>query len=66
MQLFIRESNDTLIALADVILFIGKNSRIYKGLVFDNPNSSTVRYINNLESKKPLRRMFFPSKRTKM
>ncbi|MFT5646931.1 MAG: phosphate transport system substrate-binding protein [Aureispira sp.] len=44
-----RGSNDTLIALADVILFMqGKEQSNIKGLVFDNPNSSTVRYMNNL------------------
>jgi len=44
-----KSNNDTLIALKDVIEFMnGKpNSRI-KGLVFDNPNSSIVRYMNDL------------------
>jgi len=44
-----KSNNDTLIALKDVIGFIKgeRNSRI-KGIVFDNPNSSTVSYINNL------------------
>lgn len=43
-----RNDNDTLIALQDVIDFMhGKPSKI-KGLVFDNPNSSTARYINEL------------------
>lgn len=44
-----KSNNDTLIALSDVLEFMkGKpNSRI-KGLVFDNPNSSTVRYMNDL------------------
>lgn len=43
-----KSNNDTLIALKDVIDFLNgvRNSRI-KGLVFDNPNSSTVNYINN-------------------
>lgn len=40
-----KKSKDTLIALADVIDFIkGKRNGI-KGLVFDNPNSSTSRYL---------------------
>lgn len=44
-----KASNDTLIALKDVIGFMkgDRNSKI-KGLVFDNPNSSTVRYMNEL------------------
>jgi len=44
-----KSSNDTLIALKDVIGFMKgeRNSKI-KGLVFDNPNSSTVNYMNNL------------------
>lgn len=44
-----KSNNDTLIALKDVIGFMKgeRNSKI-KGLVFDNPNSSTVSYINNL------------------
>ena len=43
-----KSSNDTLVALNDVIDFVkGKKSNI-KGLVFDNPNSSTTRYICDL------------------
>mgnify|MGYP003538429180 FL=1 len=45
---FIRNSNnnDTLIALTDVIDFLkGQKQTHFKGLVFDNPNSSTVRFI---------------------
>jgi phosphate transport system substrate-binding protein len=48
---FIRNktSKDTLIALEDVISFMqGKEQANIKGLVFDNPNSSTVRYMNDL------------------
>jgi phosphate transport system substrate-binding protein len=42
------KSKDTLVDLNDVIGFMqGKTSTI-KGLVFDNPNSSTVRYMNSL------------------
>lgn len=44
-----KSSNDTLIALKDVIGFMkGERSSKIKGIVFDNPNSSTVSYINNL------------------
>ena len=44
-----KSNNDTLIALKDVIGFMkgNRNSKI-KGLVFDNPNSSTVNYMNVL------------------
>lgn len=41
--------NDTLIALADVFDFLrGKNVAGIKGLVFDNPNSSTMRQLTDL------------------
>ncbi len=44
-----KTSNDTLIALKDVIDFInGKTVQSIKGLVFDNANSSTVRYFNEV------------------
>lgn len=44
-----KSSNDTLIALKDVIGFMkGERNSEIKGLVFDNPNSSTVSYMNNL------------------
>ena len=40
---------DTLVALNDIIAFLqGKSQTAIKGLVFDNPNSSTVRYMNEL------------------
>ena len=40
---------DTLIDLKNVIEFMqGKQNSSIKGLVFDNPNSSTVRYMNDL------------------
>jgi phosphate transport system substrate-binding protein len=44
-----KSSKDTLIALSDVVGFMkgDRNSKI-KGLVFDNPNSSTVRYMTAL------------------
>jgi phosphate transport system substrate-binding protein len=42
-------NNDTLIALNDVLDFMkGKSVAGVKGLVFDNPNSSTVRYLTEL------------------
>lgn len=44
-----KNSNDTIVDIKDVISFMnGKNTPGIKGLVFDNPNSSTVRYMNNL------------------
>jgi phosphate transport system substrate-binding protein len=43
-----RNNNDTLVSVQDVISFAqGQPSKI-KGLVFDNANSSTVRYIKEL------------------
>lgn len=42
-------SNDTLVALSDILDFMkGKGQGNIKGLVFDNPNSSTVRYMDSL------------------
>jgi len=43
-----KKSNDTLIAIKDVVDFIKGNKSSIKGLVFDNPNSSTVRYLCEL------------------
>jgi len=44
-----KAANDTLIALQDVIDFVnGKTVPSIKGLVFDNANSSTVRYFNDV------------------
>jgi len=43
-----KKGNDTLIDLKEITDFIkGKQNKI-KGLVFDNPNSSTVRYLSEL------------------
>lgn len=43
------KSNDTLVDLKEVVDFMqGKPSSSIKGLVFDNPNSSTVRYMNDV------------------
>jgi phosphate transport system substrate-binding protein len=44
-----KSNNDTLIELKSVIDFMqGKKGSKIKGLVFDNPNSSTVRYMKEL------------------
>ena len=44
-----KNSNDTLIDLKNIVGFMqGKPSSSIRGLVFDNPNSSTVRYMNLL------------------
>ncbi len=42
------KSNDSLIDLKEVIDFVKGNKNSIKGLVFDNPNSSSVRYICEL------------------
>jgi len=48
-------NNDTLIALKSVIDFMrGVPNPKIKGLVFDNPNSSTVRYMKNLANVKDI------------
>jgi phosphate transport system substrate-binding protein len=50
-----KSNNDTLIALQDIVNFMqGKTNTKIKGLVFDNPNSSTVRYMNELAGLKQL------------
>ncbi|HNP33286.1 MAG TPA: substrate-binding domain-containing protein [Flavobacterium sp.] len=44
-----KNDNDTLVALQDVIDFVnGKTVPAIKGLVFDNPNSSTASYLSSL------------------
>ena len=44
-----KSNKDTLIELKSIIDFMqGKPNSTIKGLVFDNPNSSTVRYMNEL------------------
>jgi phosphate transport system substrate-binding protein len=44
-----KNNNDTLVALKNIVEFMqGKPNSTIKGLVFDNPNSSTVRFMNNL------------------
>lgn len=44
-----KNNKDTLVDLQKVITFVqGKNQNDFKGLVFDNANSSTVRYIKDL------------------
>jgi phosphate transport system substrate-binding protein len=48
-----KNNKDTLIELKTVIEFMqGKHNPRIKGLVFDNPNSSTVRYMNELAKTK--------------
>ena len=50
-----KSNNDTLIALKTVIDFMqGKSDPRFDGLVFDNPNSSTVRYMKELAKVKDL------------
>jgi phosphate transport system substrate-binding protein len=50
-----KSNNDTLIALKSVIDFMqGKADPKIKGLVFDNPNSSTVRYMKDLAKVKEI------------
>jgi phosphate transport system substrate-binding protein len=44
-----KSKNDTLVELKSIIEFLqGKNNTKIKGLVFDNPNSSTVRFMNEI------------------
>ena len=44
-----KRNNDTLIDLKNIVEFMqGKQNSMIKGIVFDNPNSSTVRYMNDL------------------
>jgi phosphate transport system substrate-binding protein len=51
-----KNNTDTLIALQDVVAFMqGKSRSKIKGLVFDNPNSSTVRFMNTLAGTKTTR-----------
>ena len=50
-----QRNKDTLIALEDVVNFLkGMTNSKIKGLVFDNPNSSTVRYMKELAGIKEL------------
>ncbi|TDO84316.1 phosphate transport system substrate-binding protein [Flavobacterium chryseum] len=50
-----KSNNDTLIALKTVIDFMqGKSDPRIKGLVFDNPNSSTVRYMKEIAKVKDI------------
>ena len=50
-----KSNNDTLIALKAVLDFMqGKTNTGIKGLVFDNPNSSTVRYMKELAKVKEI------------
>ncbi|MFN7099026.1 MAG: PstS family phosphate ABC transporter substrate-binding protein [Flavobacterium sp.] len=50
-----KNTADTLVALQDVISFMkGQNVNGIKGLVFDNPNSSTVRFLLELAGLKDI------------
>ena len=56
-----RSNNDTLINVEDITAFIkGNDITKFKGLVFDNPNSSTVRYFKELAKidKLPIDKIF--------
>jgi phosphate transport system substrate-binding protein len=51
-----RNNKDSLIALKEVISFMkGETNSKLKGLVFDNPNSSTVRFMNALAGVKTIK-----------
>ena len=41
-----KSDNDTLVNLQDVLNFMKGEKNGIKGLVFDNPNSSTIRYLD--------------------
>lgn len=44
-----QKRKDTVIALNDIVSFLqGNSQKTIKGLVFDNPNSSTVRFMSEL------------------
>jgi phosphate transport system substrate-binding protein len=43
-----KKSKDSLVDMADVVDFLKGNRTKIKGLVFDNPNSSTVRYFSEV------------------
>ena len=50
-----KKDSDTLIAMKDMVAFIkGVSGTKIKGLVFDNPNSSTVRYLASLAGVKEM------------
>ena len=50
-----KRNKDTLVALQDLVDFMkGELNSNIKGLVFDNPNSSTVRYMNELSGLKEI------------
>lgn len=45
------KSNDTIVDLQNIVNFMqGKSVPLIKGLVFDNPNSSTINYMKTLSS----------------
>ena len=49
-----KKSKDSLVDMADVVDFLKGNRTKIKGLVFDNPNSSTMRYFSEVSGIKTL------------
>lgn len=49
-----KKSKDSLVDIADVVDFLKGNRTKIKGLVFDNPNSSTMRYFSEVSGIKTL------------
>ncbi len=49
-----KKTNDSLIDVTDILSFLKGNRTKIKGLVFDNPNSSTVRYFSEISGIKTL------------
>ena len=49
-----KTSNDTLVALEDIVDFLNNSTTTIKGLVFDNPNSSTVRLLKEIAKVKDM------------
>ncbi|WPU93799.1 substrate-binding domain-containing protein [Mucilaginibacter sabulilitoris] len=48
-------SNDTLITVSDIKKMLNGNAKTDKNIVFDNPNSSLVRYLKDLSGNKELK-----------
>lgn len=49
-----KKSNDTLVAVSEIVSFLKGKQSALKSLVFDNPNSSSVNYITKLAGLKQL------------
>lgn len=43
-----KKSNDTLVKIQDIVDFLNEQNTAIKGLVFDNSNSSTMRYFSEI------------------